>query len=77
MPLMSQLFDVPLTFECQHCKHPLIKNGSWFRVARHFVCRACQSEVLITYSEKLRLFAQHAHLVDRSSPSEAGGRCRS
>jgi hypothetical protein len=33
--------------------------------------------VLITYSEKLRLFAQHAHLVDRSSPSEAGGRCRS
>ena len=77
MPLMSKLFDVPLTFECPHCKHPLIKNGSWFRGARHFACGASQCRVPITYSEKLMLFAKHAHLVERSSLSEAGGRRRS
>jgi len=68
---------VPLTFECPHCKHPLIKNGSWFRGARHFACGASQCRVPITYSEKLMLFAKHAHLVERSSLSEAGGRRRS
>jgi hypothetical protein len=63
MRLSGKLSDVCLTLECPHCRHPLTKNGSWFRTARHFDCEACLRRVRIGYSDKLELFAKHAHLV--------------
>jgi hypothetical protein len=69
MPLSGKLSDVPITLECPHCAHRLTKNGRWLRGARHFNCEACLRQVRIGYSDKIRLFAKHAHLVKQPAPS--------
>jgi len=63
MPLSAQLRNVDLTLECKHCGHLIIKKGDWFIAASTFKCEGCKGEVRLTYSEKLALFAKHAHLA--------------
>ncbi|SEF12650.1 hypothetical protein SAMN05444161_8804 [Rhizobiales bacterium GAS191] len=67
MPLSRYLRDVLLTFFCPQCGHTLKKRGSWFMAGHHFKCEGCQREVRLTYDDKARLFARHAHLAKRSS----------
>ena len=64
MPLSVRLRDVPLTFLCPHCQHPLIRKGSWFTTVAHFKCDGCGTRVRITYPQKVALFAGHGHLAD-------------
>jgi hypothetical protein len=79
MPLSGKLSDVPITLECPHCGHRLTKNGRWLRSVQHFNCGACLRRVRIGYSDKIRLFAKHAHLAkqpvamprDRADPALA------
>src|SRR5260370_35017369 len=63
MPLSGKLSDVSIDLECPHCGHRLTKNGNWLRSVQHFNCVACLRRVRIGYSDKVRLFAKHAHLV--------------
>ncbi|SDR54005.1 hypothetical protein SAMN05444161_5650 [Rhizobiales bacterium GAS191] len=63
MTLSSKLVDALLTFECAHCGLKFSKKGSWFKSAARFTCAGCQREARITYSDKIRIFARHAHLA--------------
>ena len=63
MPLSAQLRNVDLTLECERCGHLIIKKGDWFIHASTFKCEGCKGEVRLTYSDKLALFAKHAHLA--------------
>jgi hypothetical protein len=68
---------VYLPFERPHCGHRLTKNGSWLRSVHQFNCGASLRRVRIGYSDKIRLFAKHAHLAkqpvamprDRADPA--------
>jgi DNA-directed RNA polymerase subunit RPC12/RpoP len=62
MPLSARLRNVALTLECKGCGHLIIRKGVWFITASTFKCDECKSEVRLTYSDKVALFAKHAHL---------------
>jgi hypothetical protein len=63
MSLSTRLRPIDLTLECKHCSQPPIKNGAWFMTVHHFKCEGCKREVAVTYSDKVALFAKHAHLA--------------
>ena len=63
MTLSTQLRHVDLTLECKHCGYLIVKRGTWFMTASTFKCRKCHAELRLTYSDKLELFAKHAHLA--------------
>ncbi len=62
MTLSSRLRDVELTLECKFCGHLIVKKGVWFMTVSTFKCRECNGERRLTYSDKVALFAKHAHL---------------
>jgi peptide subunit release factor 1 (eRF1) len=63
MALSAQLRNVDFTFECEHCGNPIIKSGKWIISASTFRCEECKGELRLTYSDKVALFAKHAHLA--------------
>jgi hypothetical protein len=63
MSLSALLRNVDLTLECNGCGHSIIKKGDWFITASTFKCDQCKGEVRLTYSDKVALFAKHAHLA--------------
>jgi ribosomal protein L44E len=62
MPLSARLRNIDLTLECKHCAYLIIKKGVWFMKVSTFKCSECKGEVQLTYSDKVALFAKHAHL---------------
>ena len=62
MTLSAGLRAVDLTLECERCGHLIIKKGVWFITVSTFKCAECKGEVRLTYSDKVALFAKHAHL---------------
>jgi hypothetical protein len=69
MTLSTRLRGVDLVLKCKYCDHPITKKGTWFWTAYRFECERCKRDVRITYSDKVALFAEHAHLGE-------GDRCR-
>jgi hypothetical protein len=63
MTLSTRLRGVDLVLKCKYCGHPKIKKGAWFMTVHHFECEGCKSDVPVTYSDKVELFAEHAHLA--------------
>ena len=63
MPLSARLRNVDLTLECERCGHLIIRKGGWFITVSTFKCDECKGEVRLTYSDKVALFAKHAHLA--------------
>jgi hypothetical protein len=63
MALSARLRNVDLTVQCEHCGHLIIKKGGWFITASTFKCDECKGEVRLPYSDKVALFAKHAHLA--------------
>ncbi len=63
MPLSGQLRNVPLTLKCKLCGYLMVKMGVWFMTASTFKCDDCKGELQLTYSDKVALFAKHAHLA--------------
>jgi hypothetical protein len=68
MPLSARLRNVALTLECGRCGHLIVRKGVWFITASTFKCDDCKGEVRLTYSDKVALFAKHAHLA-QTKPS--------
>ena len=64
MTLSAQLRNVDLTLECERCGHLIIKKGVWFVCVSTFKCVECKSELRLTYSDKVALFAKHAAAMD-------------
>ncbi|RUW85825.1 hypothetical protein EOA29_03225 [Mesorhizobium sp. M1E.F.Ca.ET.063.01.1.1] len=56
MPISDELRDVPVTFECPICNHPIVKKGSWFKAVSLFRCDACRTRLRLGYAAKLALF---------------------
>ena len=63
MSLSARLRNVDLILKCQRCGHSIVKTGGWFMTASTFKCDECKGEVRLTYSDKVALFAKHAHLA--------------
>jgi hypothetical protein len=63
MALSTRLRNVNLTLECKLCGHVIVKKGVWFMTASTFKCQACKGERRLTYTDKVSLFAKHAHLA--------------
>ena len=63
MSLSARLRNVDLTLACKHCAYLIVKKGSWFMTVSTFKCYNCKGEVQLTYSDKVALFAKHAHLA--------------
>jgi hypothetical protein len=63
MALSARLRNVDLTLQCERCGHLIIKQGGWFICASIFKCDGCKGEVRLPYSDKVALFAKHAHLA--------------
>jgi peptide subunit release factor 1 (eRF1) len=63
MPLSSLLRDVNLTLKCKNCGHSIVKTGGWFMTVSKFKCDKCKVEQRLGYSDKVELFARHAHLT--------------
>ena len=64
MTLSAELRNVDLTLECERCGHLIIKKGVWFVCVSTFKCVECKSELRLTYSDKIALFAKHAAAMD-------------
>jgi hypothetical protein len=63
MALSARLRNVDLTLECKHCAYLISKKGVWFMTVSTFKCYKCKAELQLTYSDKIALFAKHAHLA--------------
>jgi hypothetical protein len=63
MTLSTRLRGVDLVLKCKCCGHPITKMGTWFMTAHRFKCEGCKRDVSVTYSDKVALFAEHAHLA--------------
>ena len=63
MGLSARLRKVDLTLQCERCGHLIIKRRGWFITASTFKCAECKGEVRLTYSDKVALFSNHAHLA--------------
>jgi transposase-like protein len=61
--LSTRLRNVDLTPECKRCGHLTVKKGASFMTISTFKCQVCKSERRLTYSDKVALFAEHAHLA--------------
>jgi transposase-like protein len=61
--LSTRLRNVDLTLECERCAHLTVKKGSWFMTISTFKCPVCHDKRPLTYSDKVKLFAKHAHLT--------------
>jgi hypothetical protein len=59
--LSIKLRNVDLTLECEPCGHLLVKKGRWFWTVSSVKCQVCKAEQRLTYSDKVALFAKHAH----------------
>jgi hypothetical protein len=68
MPLSAQLRNVDLALQCKRCGHLIIRKGVWFMTVSTFKCDECKGEARLTNSDKLALFAKHAHL-EKAKPS--------
>ena len=62
MSLSARLRNADLTLECEPCGYLIVKKGVWFMTISKFKCQVCKSERRLTYSDKVALFAKHAHL---------------
>ena len=63
MPLSAGLRNIDLALQCKRCGHLIVKKGVWFITASTFKCNECKGEVRLTYTDKVALFAKHAHLA--------------
>lgn len=63
MTLSAGLRYVDLSFECKRCGNSIIKSGAWVISVSVFRCAECKGELRLTYSDKVALFAKHAHLA--------------
>lgn len=68
MPLCQNLCPLEMTFKCPRCGLALLKPGRWFQVASKYRCEGCQSEIRITYPDKIALFQKYA-ASQREGPS--------
>jgi transposase-like protein len=63
MPLSIHLTNAVMSHTCPNCCFNLQRTGGWFRALRQqYVCQACKKPVTFGYSEKLKLFDDHAQL---------------
>jgi hypothetical protein len=58
MSLSPSLFRVPLSHACPHCGHKHVAKGIWFRSIRHYSCNGCSGDIVLTYEDKVKLFAK-------------------
>lgn len=59
MPISDRLLNVAMTFECPACRHPIVKDGRWFKAVSTFRCKACKTKLHLGYADKLSLFQKH------------------
>ena len=60
MPLSDALMSVQMTYPCPACARAIVKPGSWFKTVSRIKCEGCQSQLRLTYNDKLEIFAKHA-----------------
>jgi hypothetical protein len=58
MSLTSKLNGVLLSRPCSRCGSHCQHLGTWFRAIRQYTCAKCGSIEVVTYDEKLKLFAK-------------------
>ena len=56
MSLSSSLSSIDLTFRCPVCNYPLVKKGGWIWTFGRFKCPGCQSDIRLTYRNKVAIF---------------------
>jgi hypothetical protein len=65
MSLPDGFAEVMMMLACRTCGFALTKKGSWFKSARHYKCEGCGMRGLVTYDDKIRLFARAAAEAQR------------
>jgi hypothetical protein len=58
MSLSRELNNVILSRSCSRCGSQRENAGNWFRAIRHYTCAECGGLEVLTYDEKLKLFAK-------------------
>ena len=58
MSLSRELNNVVLCRSCSRCGSERRNPGIWFRSIRHYTCTTCGGIEVLTYDEKLKLFAR-------------------
>jgi hypothetical protein len=59
MSIDQRLRKILMTYACPHCGHRLQKLGDWFYSTHEYICRSRKKAVLLGYSTKIKLFADH------------------
>ena len=72
-PIDERLRKTLMTYACPHCGHRLQKLGDWFYSTHQYICTSCKKGVLLGYSVKLKLFADHAQQERRNALSGDSG----
>jgi transposase-like protein len=62
MSLPRELNNVLLSRSCSRCGSQRQNPGIWFRSIRRYTCAECGGLEVLTYDEKVKLFAK-AHLM--------------
>jgi DNA-directed RNA polymerase subunit RPC12/RpoP len=69
MSLSRSLFSVSLSHPCPHCRHRHVAKGIWFRSIRGYSCSSCGGEIVLTYDDKVRLFASGQSAAIKDAPA--------
>ena len=68
MPLSHALLSAVLSMPCPHCGHKLEMPGRWFQTIGRYECEGCHQTVRVRYGDKVKLFDDHAHLIQLGVP---------
>jgi len=74
MPLSHALLSAVLSMPCPHCGHKLEMPGRWFQTIGRYECEGCHQTVRVRYGDKVKLFDDHAHLIQIRRSATTGGR---
>ncbi|ARO54570.1 hypothetical protein B2G69_10700 [Methylorubrum zatmanii] len=65
MPLSKALYEDVLQNPCPFCGTMHVRKGAWFATAAKYQCYQCDTTILLTYPQKIELFALHQSNKDK------------
>ena len=58
--LSKALQDTLMVHHCPYCGYATTRRASGFQRIKYYKCSACYKKVQLTYTDKLKLFREHA-----------------
>lgn len=65
MTLSPSLYDDVFYYPCPSCGEKHKKTGRWFAIVARYHCLNCNTEIFLSYPQKIEIFNAHSILKDK------------